>query len=1194
MLARELAYSFLSETLFVKYPTGEIKPIGGYKLVSDVGQLNKAPTTVDDTASVRDNIGVVSGNVLSNDSDSDGDTFTVSSLTYAAVSRTIGTSFQTQYGSFVMQANGAWTYTVGQAGHALTTGQSVVEVFSYRATDSRSSTSKATTLTVTLVGSNEGPLVSPDAGIVPLNTPVSGNVLGNDSDYEGNSLSVTSFFYQGAPGSLPPGSTGTIPGVGTITIASNGAWTFTPVNNYSGLVPNITYVVSDGTSSISGTLSLIMQQPAASYSETVNWFNSYSSVTPTNIATNPPPTRANPMDIGATVNTVYPAWDYVLPLPTRMGATASSLDFRVGPGMEYAEPHDVPWDRLLPGDRVFIYYRPTPYKQCVHLYVRGDATRWIEIIGVKGPGGELPVFSGQGAVDDPRTKSNQYMNGHGAFYARWPVGGSSTYKPAYIHIHGIEFRDFNSQYTFTDYQGKNSAWGGFAAGVYFQGVDHITVSGCKFVNNGLGVFGISNPGLGERLMSRYIHLLFNHFQENGVGSWNVGDSYSTHNAYTEGAFVIYEFNYFDKNRDGNNGDLLKERSSGQVFRYNKFVTGAANAISIRDPEASYTATSGLQDKYGRVLYDYVYIYGNEFYLERATNVIGHGDGLNSINNEIRGNNGSVYFYNNRVIGKADNSSGYSSGEQYNPYPFTLFTPMNTRSPVNLKAQNNLFYAEKATPSGLTPDLAIFYWQGTGQFNNNIAHNVRPVFLSATTTPSADSQLARGTRSTQTMADLNLVNTNADQGFLGFDTNDFSLDPSAPFYSLSGATYADAVQRGLVPNGDPVAYPMNKVPAPVLKQLVSISGNIVSGNVLSVVPGKYSPVPANRTYQWYRDGVVISGATGTTYTSVSGDIQKSITVRETVSNSSGTTQATSLPVVVISGTTPQSTAAPVVSGSLQVTFPISVSNGSWSVTPVSYTYQWKTSDGAPIAGATSSSFTPDASRVGQQVFCTVGAVSSGGETGYANSNVVTLVVVNTDPDVNGVFNFDAPNGTMVKDLNSGWRGRGSTYYGFTNEMYQTLNGTLVVTANYATSNFAPVWYESGSQNDNQSVGAVFDLPGAGTGSIGLGLQINGVQTGYMVAIDNATFRMRKNGADMWFIGSVTHNLPATNARMKITKVGNVVTVYGHTNETLTTFTDDGSFAGAILTGGWPGLALSVQSLSNNTTASIKSWTSNPSW
>ena len=42
------------------------------------------------------------------------------------------------------------------------------------------------------------------------------------------------------------GGTATIAGVGTLTLNGDGSYTFTPVANYHGPVPDVTYTVSDG------------------------------------------------------------------------------------------------------------------------------------------------------------------------------------------------------------------------------------------------------------------------------------------------------------------------------------------------------------------------------------------------------------------------------------------------------------------------------------------------------------------------------------------------------------------------------------------------------------------------------------------------------------------------------------------------------------------------------------------------------------------------------------------------------------------------------------------------------------------------------------------------------------------------------------------------------------------------------------
>ena len=88
---------------------------------------------------------------------------------------------------------------------------------------------------------------------VTEDTPVSGNVLTDgtaDSDPDGNPLTVTGFAIDtngdGTPEAFTAGQTATIPGVGTLTIGTNGAYTFTPAPDYTGAIPVASYTISDG------------------------------------------------------------------------------------------------------------------------------------------------------------------------------------------------------------------------------------------------------------------------------------------------------------------------------------------------------------------------------------------------------------------------------------------------------------------------------------------------------------------------------------------------------------------------------------------------------------------------------------------------------------------------------------------------------------------------------------------------------------------------------------------------------------------------------------------------------------------------------------------------------------------------------------------------------------------------------------
>lgn len=88
------------------------------------------------------------------------------------------------------------------------------------------------------------PVATNDTNSTIENTPVSGNILPNDSDPDSDTLQVTSFVINGI--TYLAGTSTTIPGIGSITINGDGSYTFVPNNYWSGVVPNIPYSISDG------------------------------------------------------------------------------------------------------------------------------------------------------------------------------------------------------------------------------------------------------------------------------------------------------------------------------------------------------------------------------------------------------------------------------------------------------------------------------------------------------------------------------------------------------------------------------------------------------------------------------------------------------------------------------------------------------------------------------------------------------------------------------------------------------------------------------------------------------------------------------------------------------------------------------------------------------------------------------------
>ena len=217
-----------------------------------VTPVNDAPVANDDVVPVTEDV-PVSGNVLPNDGDVDGDPLSVTQFTIAgdpAIYNPGDTAMIPGVGTLTIGSDGSYTFTPDLNYNG------PVPVATYTVSDGMLSDTATLTLgPVTPV--NDAP-VAVDDGVVPVveDTPVSGNVLPNDSDVDGDPLSVTQFVIAGDPAVYAAGDTAVIPGVGTLTIGSDGAYTFTPDLNYNGPVPVATYTVSDGALSDTATLTL--------------------------------------------------------------------------------------------------------------------------------------------------------------------------------------------------------------------------------------------------------------------------------------------------------------------------------------------------------------------------------------------------------------------------------------------------------------------------------------------------------------------------------------------------------------------------------------------------------------------------------------------------------------------------------------------------------------------------------------------------------------------------------------------------------------------------------------------------------------------------------------------------------------------------------------------------------------------------
>jgi len=203
-------YGFEAITFRATDPDG---PFDEDSATFTVTAVNDPPVANDDSDTTPEDT-PVSTNVVANDTDVDG---TVVSSAVAIVS---GPS----NGSVVNNGNGTVTYTPNANFNGSDT-------YTYTVQDSDGATSNVATVTINVGVVNDAPVANDDSTTTPEDTPVTTNVVANDTDVDGTVVASTVAIVNG-------------PSNGSTLNNGNGTVTYTPNENFYGS-DSFTYTVKD-------------------------------------------------------------------------------------------------------------------------------------------------------------------------------------------------------------------------------------------------------------------------------------------------------------------------------------------------------------------------------------------------------------------------------------------------------------------------------------------------------------------------------------------------------------------------------------------------------------------------------------------------------------------------------------------------------------------------------------------------------------------------------------------------------------------------------------------------------------------------------------------------------------------------------------------------------------------------------------
>ena len=404
--------------------------------------------------------------------------------------------------------------------------------------------------------------------------------------------------------------------------------------------------------------------------------------------------------------------------------------YDVGPGQDYADPNEVPWESLGPSTLVRIHWRAQPYASKWVINTEATASEPLVVIGVPDQG-RLPVITGDGAT--ARLELNYWNEERSVI----KVGGSNLPDdmrvPSHVYIEFLEVRSAHPSYSFTDEAGAPGVYSSNAASIHLEVGENLTVRGCVLTDSGNGLF--SGAATSSVVISgNYLH-------GNGI----VGSAFE-HNSYTESFGITFEYNRYGALRPGGDGNNLKDRSAGTVIRYNWIEDGNRQLDLVDSDYQSFISDAS---------YNTTHVYGNVLVESDGagnSQIIHYGG---DSGDETRYRKGTLQLYANTIVSTRSGNTTLvrlsSAGE-------------------SMDARNNIIVATAGADR-----LAITGGDGNATLSDNWLQ-----------------QAWRPTHDTLNGAVIDNGNlTGTDVGFVDLSGQDFSLVASSPCVGGAGTLAADA-------------------------------------------------------------------------------------------------------------------------------------------------------------------------------------------------------------------------------------------------------------------------------------------------------------------------------------------------------------------------------------------------------------------